>query len=148
MTSICNNPKNPQRKPKPSAADVSASKLKDASFNDSFSNASRSPEKSFVSTGNNPQNTTGTDGANPGKAASHWRRSSVMVSPTLASATRLTPALIKPISPGPKASSATGFGANTPTRSITCVAPVAIMRIFIPFFSTPWRTRTNVITPR
>jgi len=37
---MCSSPKNPQRKPKPKASDVSGSKVKEASFNWSFSKAS------------------------------------------------------------------------------------------------------------
>ena len=40
MISICSSPKKPQRKPKPSAALVSGSKVSEASFNCSFSSAS------------------------------------------------------------------------------------------------------------
>ena len=148
MTSICNKPRKPQRNPNPSAADVSASNENELSFKDNFSSASRNAENSAVSIGNIPQKTTGTDGAKPGSAVSQGLRSSVMVSPTLASATLFTPALIKPTSPGPNWSTISGFGPKIPTRSTTCVAPEPIMRIFIPFFRTPSLTRTKVITPR
>jgi hypothetical protein len=49
----------PQRKPKPSAAEVSISKLKLASLRRSLAMLSRSFSKSAASTGNSPQNTTG-----------------------------------------------------------------------------------------
>ena len=71
-----------------------------------------------------------------------------MVSPTLQSATVLMPAVMKPISPGPSSGTVTPLGVKTPTRSTVCVAPVAIMRIFIPAFSTPSFTRTSMTTPR
>ena len=58
----------------------------------------------------------------------------MIVSPTRQSATVLMPAVMKPISPGPSASTATPFGVKTPTRSIACIAPVAIRRIFRPGF--------------
>ena len=41
MISKCRSPRNPQRKPKPSAIDVSGSKNREASFSCSFSRASR-----------------------------------------------------------------------------------------------------------
>jgi hypothetical protein len=44
-------------------------------------------------------------------------RSSVMVSPTLVSATCLMAAVKKPISPGPSSPISTILGVNTPTRS-------------------------------
>ncbi len=49
--SMCSRPRNPHRKPKPSAADVSGSKKNDASFSRSFSSASRSSGYSLPSTG-------------------------------------------------------------------------------------------------
>ena len=39
--SMCSRPRNPQRKPKPSAWDVSGSQRSEASFSESFSSASR-----------------------------------------------------------------------------------------------------------
>ena len=48
-----------------------------------------------------PQNTTGWAGLKPGSGLRAGRFSSVMVSPTLVSATSLMEAVKKPISPGP-----------------------------------------------
>ena len=75
--------------------------------------------------------------------ASQGLRSSVMVSPTLASATLFTPALIKPTSPGPNWSTISGSGPKIPTRSTTCVAPEPIMRIFIPFWDAIFDTHQS-----
>ena len=41
MISMCKSPKKPHRKPKPRATEVSGSKVREASFNCSFSKASR-----------------------------------------------------------------------------------------------------------
>ena len=43
MISMCRSPRKPQRNPKPSAPELSGSKLNEASFNRSLSTASRSP---------------------------------------------------------------------------------------------------------
>ena len=67
MISRCSRPRKPQRKPNPSAADVSASKWKLASFRRSLPRLSRSFSKSSASIGNRPHHTTGTDGLNPGQ---------------------------------------------------------------------------------
>ena len=101
MISICNKPRKPHLKPKPNAAEVSASKLKDESFNDSFSNASLRSLKSALSVGKRPQKTTGIEGLKPSNIEFVGFLSSVIVSPTLQSATVLTEAVKKPISPGP-----------------------------------------------
>jgi len=83
----------------------------------SFARLSRSFSKSAVSVGKRPQNTTGSEGLNPGSGAAAGRRSSVIVSPTFTSATALMPAVMKPISPGPSAATSFGLGVKTPTRS-------------------------------
>ena len=114
----------------------------------SFASDSRRSSNSAASAGKRPQNTTGTDGLKPGSGADAGLRSSVMVSPTSVSATALMPAVIKPISPGPSASAGRGFGVKVPTCSTWCTVPAAIMRIFMPFFSTPSMIRTRIITPR
>ena len=100
------------------AADVSASKENELSFKLNFSSAFLSSGKSALSIGNKPQKTTGTDGLKPGRISSQGLRSSVMVSPTLASDTVLTPALINPTSPGPSSSIIVALGPKIPTRSI------------------------------
>ena len=60
-----------------------------------------------------------------------------MVSPTLQSAMVLMPAMMKPISPGPSSATSLGLGVNTPTLSRSYDAAAAIMRMRMPFFSTP-----------
>ena len=148
ITSRCRRPKKPQRKPKPSAADVSISVLNDASFRDSFEIASRRSSNWALSTGNRPQNTTGCAGAKPGRASVQPFFSCVMVSPTRVSATCLIDAVRKPISPGFSASMGVICGVNTPIRSTGYVALVFIMRILSPFFSCPSMMRTKTTTPR
>ena len=81
--------------------------------------AARSASKSEASTGNRPQNTTGCEGRKPGSGEAVGRRSSVIVSPTLVSATCLIEAVMKPISPGPSSSVSRRLGTNTPIRSIS-----------------------------
>ena len=105
MISRWSSPRNPQRKPKPSAALVSISKLKLASLSRSFWIESRSFSKSFASTGNSPQNTTGCTSLKPGSALAAGFLTVVMVSPTRVSLISLICAVMKPISPGPSSSS-------------------------------------------
>ncbi len=82
--------------------------------------AARRSSKLAASTGKRPQNTTGWTGRKPGSGLGGGRlRSSVMVSPTRASATSLIWAVMKPISPGPSSSTSMRFGVKTPTRSIS-----------------------------
>ena len=45
-------------------------------------------------------------------------------------------------------STSVSFGVNTPTLSTKCVAPVCIMRIFVPFFIVPSYTLMRAITPK
>jgi hypothetical protein len=59
MISRWRSPRKPQRKPKPSAALVSISKLKEASLRRSWERLSRSFSKSAASTWTRPQKTTG-----------------------------------------------------------------------------------------
>ena len=110
MISRCSSPRKPQRKPKPSAAEVSISKEKLASLRRSLPIAARKSSKSAASTGNRPQNTTGIAGRKPGSGAATGLRSSVMVSPTRVSATSLIEAVRKPISPGPSSSTRSQLG--------------------------------------
>ncbi len=117
MISRWSSPKNPQRKPKPSAAEVSISWLKLASLSASLSMASRKASKSLLSTGKSPQKTTGWAGWKPGRGSSQPPRSCVIVSPTRVSRTCLIEAVRKPISPGPRMSVWVILGVKTPTRS-------------------------------
>ena len=84
----------------------------------------------------------------PGRASVAGRRSSVMVSPTLQSATVLIAAVMKPISPGPRSSIGTIFGVNTPTCSTEWTAPDDIIRMRCPRFIRPSLIRTRMTTPR
>ena len=67
--SRCNSPKKPHLNPNPKAEEDSGSNEKLASFNCSLASPSLSFWYSELSTGNNPQNTTGLLGLNPGKAS-------------------------------------------------------------------------------
>ncbi len=117
MISRCSSPRKPQRKPKPSAAELSISKEKLASLRRSRPIAARRSSNSAASTGNRPQNTTGCAGLKPGSASAQGLRSSVIVSPTRVSATCLICAVMKPISPGPSCAASFILGVNTPRRS-------------------------------
>ncbi len=110
--------------------------------------AERRFSNSAASTGNRPQNTTAWTSLKPGSIAVVWRLSSVMVSPTRVSATSLIEPVKKPTSPGPSASISAIFGRNTPIRSTPWTASAPIMRMVMPFLSTPSMTRTSTTTPR
>ena len=71
-----------------------------------------------------------------------------MVSPTLVSRTCLIDAVMKPISPGPSASTGSIAGRKTPMRSTLWRAPVCIIRMESPFLSRPSTMRTSTTTPR
>ena len=92
------SPKKPHLKPKPRADDDSASNEKLASFNWSLANPSFNFWYSELSTGNNPQNTTGLLGLKPGKASLIGFNESQIVSPTLVSERFFIPVIINPIS--------------------------------------------------
>src|SRR3546814_5126689 len=97
MISRCKRPRKPQRKPKPSAADVSISKLNEASLRRSLYMLSRSFSKSLASTGKRPQNTTGCASLKPGRGAAVGLFASVIVSPPAVCDTSLICAVMKPI---------------------------------------------------
>src|SRR3974390_1142167 len=69
MISRWRRPKNPQRNPKPSAAEVSISKVKLASLRRSLPMAARKSSNCAASTGKRPQKTTGMAGRKPGRGA-------------------------------------------------------------------------------
>ena len=148
ITSRCKRPKKPQRNPNPNAAEVSISKLNDASFRANFSIASRRSSNWALSTGNKPQNTTGCEGLNPGRATSVPFFSWVIVSPTRVSRTCLMDAVIKPISPGPNSSMSCIFGRKTPKRSTWWVEWLDSILMRSPFFKTPSMMRTKTTTPK
>ena len=148
MISRCSSPRNPQRKPKPSAAELSVSNEKLASFSRSRAMLSRNLSKSLASTGNSPQNTTDWTSLNPGNAVVAGFFTVVMVSPTLACATSLICAVMKPISPGPSSVNCSILGRKHPTRSIRCSVPPAMNLTCWPFLMTPSITRTRITTPR
>ena len=93
-----------------------ASKEKEASFSDSFSSAWRRPEKSFVSTGNRPQKTTGTDGLKPGGRRGAFLGDGV-ANPRIGHG--LHPGIDEADLAGAKLVDRVGFGEKTPTRSTT-----------------------------
>ena len=96
---MCNIPKNPQRKPKPRAADDSGWNTSEASFSCSFSIDFLNSSYSSVSTGYKPANTIGFTSSNPLIASLHGFSTSVSVSPTLISLATLIPEMIYPTSP-------------------------------------------------
>ena len=118
MISRCSSPRKPQRKPNPSAALVSISKVKEASLRRRRETAARRSSNWAASTGNMPQKTTGCTSRNPVRALAVGFFSSVMVSPTAASDTSLIWAVKKPISPGPRLSTSVALGVKTPSLSI------------------------------
>lgn len=65
MISMCSNPRNPQRNPKPSACEVSSSKVREASFNSRSSPYNHVNFKSTVFTGKIPANTMGFTSSKP-----------------------------------------------------------------------------------
>ena len=147
MISICSRPRKPQRKPKPSASDVSGSKEKEESFSFSLASASRSCSYCTVSIGYRPEKTIGLTSLKPSSAFSHWRCRRVTVSPTLASATSLMPAMMKPTSPAASSGTSLIVGANTPTLSASNELLVDISWILSPFLSVPSKMRTRMMTP-
>ena len=76
------------------------------------------------------------------------RATSVMVSPSFASDTRLMLATTKPTSPTPSSVTGMALGENTPRLSTSWSSPAAIRRIFIFGRITPSITRTTITTPR
>ena len=69
MISRWSRPRKPQRKPKPSAAEVSISQVKLASLRRSLPIAARRSSNLAASTGKRPQNTTGWTSRKPGRAS-------------------------------------------------------------------------------
>ncbi|MNT18426.1 hypothetical protein D3C72_1536310 [compost metagenome] len=145
--SMCNKPRKPQRKPKPSACDTSGSNISAASFSLSLSSESRSWSYSELSTGYRPANTCGFTSLKPGSADGAGLLASVTVSPTLASSNCLMPAMMKPTSPADRCGRCCDFGVNTPVCSHRWVAPEAISRILSLGLSTPLMMRTSMTTP-
>ena len=84
----------------------------------------------------------------PGSASAQGLSTSVMVSPTLVSATFLMVATKKPTSPAESSASATGFGVITPMLSTSKVLPFDMTLIFMPLRSVPLMTRASTMTPR
>ena len=115
--SKCNKPKKPHLKPKPKAEEDSVSKEKLESFNFNFANPSFNFWYSELSTGNNPQKTTGLLGLKPGNDSDNGLDASQIVSPTFVSDKTYIPVVIKPISPEFSSSISFGLGVKTPTFS-------------------------------
>jgi len=117
IISKCSKPKNPHLKPNPKAEEDSASYEKLASFNCNLPRPSLSFWYSELSTGNNPQKTTGLLGLNPGNASWSGLLASQIVSPTFVSDKTFIPVVIKPISPAFNSLISVALGVNTPTFS-------------------------------
>ena len=114
---MCSRPRNPQRKPKPSATELSGSKKNDASLSCSLSRASRSCVVLVASTVIEAGENHGFDVFKSRQRLGAGRSSSVMVSPMRASATFLMLAMMNPTSPAASSSNATGLGVSTPRVS-------------------------------
>ena len=110
--------------------------------------AARRSSKSAASTGKRPQKTTGCTSLKPVRAWAVGFFSSVMVSPTAASATSLMEPVKKPISPAVSSLASVALGRKTPRRSTLWVAPAFIMRTCWPTFREPSMMRTRTTTPR
>ena len=93
--SKCNNPKKPHLKPNPKAEEDSGSKEKLESFSLSLANPSFNFWYSELSTGNNPQKTTGLLGLKPGSDSDNGLDASQIVSPTFVSDKTFIPVVIK-----------------------------------------------------
>ncbi len=114
MISMWSRPRKPQRKPKPSASDVSGSNTKAASFMFSLESASRRSSYCAESVGKMPAKTMGFTSLNPGSGSVAGCTASVTVSPILVSTTLLMFAARKPTSPGPSSVSGMAWGAKMP----------------------------------
>ena len=148
MISKCNNPRNPHLNPNPNATDVSASNCSAASFNCNFSNASLKSGYFAPSVGYSPQYTIGFTFLYPGSGSAHGSSASVIVSPTLVPCTFLRLAVTYPTIPAVSSSHGLNLPApNVPTSTTSALAPVAIIRIGVPFFTVPSLILQNTITP-
>ncbi len=87
-------PKNPQRKPKPNACEVSSSYVREASLSCNLSIQSRNTSKSSVTTGKIPANTMGFTSSKPCIAAWQGLLTKVIVSPTCTSLAFFIPVII------------------------------------------------------
>ncbi len=101
MISMWSRPRKPQRKPKPSASELSGSKTKAPSFMLSLASASRRSSYWAESVGKMPAKTIGFTSLKPGSGSVAGWTESVTVSPILVSTTLLMLAARKPTSPGP-----------------------------------------------
>ena len=91
IISICNRPRKPQRKPKPSARELSGSNVSDASLSCSFSSEARKSSYWSASTGYTPAKTIGFTSSKPAIASLQGVAIVVMVSPTFTSFEFLIP---------------------------------------------------------
>ncbi len=141
MISICSIPRNPQRKPKPNACEVSNSNVSDASFSCSLSMQSRNSSNASVSTGKIPANTIGFTSSKPLMASLDPFTVVVMVSPTFTSLAFLMPVIIYPTSPA--LTSGRGLIPNfkIPTSSAPYSSPVLLNFIRSFFLSVPLKMR-------
>ena len=148
-TSMCKSPRNPQRKPKPSAGEDSVSKCSAASFKDSRSIAWRSSGKSAPSSGYSPANTAGLISRKPGNGSAAGARAEVRVSPTRADCVSFKPITTKPTAPAGRVSTAVALGVNTPICSAVQSRPLeSNTNGSLPPLSVPSTTRTRPVTPR
>ena len=138
--SMCNKPKNPQRKPNPKATDDSGWKVSAASFNCSFSSDARRSSKSSASIGYTPANTIGFASSKPSIASAHGRATCVIVSPTFTSVEVLIPEIIYPTLPADISFVGCIPSFSTPISSASYSLPVLKNRTRSPDFIVPFTT--------
>ena len=135
---MCNNPRKPQRKPKPNATEDSGWKVSEASFNCNFSKDARKSSKSSLSIGYTPANTIGFTSSKPSIALSHGRAICVIVSPTFTSRDVFIPEIIYPTSPVPSSFRGDISNLSTPISSASYSLPVATNFTLSPVRITPF----------
>ncbi len=143
MISMWSRPRKPQRKPKPSATEVSGSKTSEASLSLSFSSASRRSSYLAPSAGYIPAYTIGFTFLNPGSGAAQGRSAEVTVSPTRVSPTFFIDAVMYPTSPAERQSRfLRPNGSIIPTSTTSKVFLLDIIIILSPGRTRPSITRT------
>ena len=140
MISMCNKPRNPHRKPKPSACEVSNSKVSEASLSWSLSIQSLNSSKSSVTTGKIPANTIGLTSSKPLMAGAGFA-ALMMVSPTFTSLAFLIPVIKYPTSPHCTDFCSCMVSLRIPTSSAPYSRSVETNLIFSPLFMLPFKIR-------
>ena len=139
---MCSSPRNPQRKPKPSAAEVSGMYASAASLSCNLPMEALSFSYSEVSIGYIPEKTMGLTSLYPASISAAGLPVSVMVSPILTLETSLIFVTIYPVQPASSDGSGVMDGVNRPTSLTDVLRPPPISRISSPAFIEPENTRT------